>query len=132
MSAREQRTHLPCLLHAPGKVSKASWVFLQSQKAPVRETIVSHAGNAASVPNRKEGRTSGDATGKVGQRRASSRHDAAGWRGFGKPPLPHWRWCLTCSRHEIATIATRLTAAGRRRGETRTTAGVGCRYGGQV
>jgi hypothetical protein len=70
MSAREQRTHLPCLLHAPGKVSKASWVFLQSQKAPVRETIVSHAGNAASVPNRKEGRTSGDATGKVGQRRA--------------------------------------------------------------
>jgi hypothetical protein len=73
-------------------------------------TIVSHAGNAASVPHRKEGRASGDATGKVRQRRASFRHDAAGWRGFGKPPLPHWRWCSTCRRHEMATIATCLTA----------------------
>jgi prophage tail gpP-like protein len=105
----------------PGKVSKASWVFLQRQKAPVREharaTIVSHAGSAASVPNRGETEfRRRNRKGKTAQSIVSSRRCRVERMQY-----------LTCRRHEIATIARCITAAARLRSETRTTAGVGCR-----
>jgi hypothetical protein len=54
---RTKRIHLPCLLRAPEKVSKASWVSLQTKPQTCEHagtTFVSHAGRAASVPTRRK------------------------------------------------------------------------------